>query len=167
MRYVMKQKILSLTDQFTIKQEDGKDAFQIKGKLISLGKKLKLFDAQGKEVAQINQKLVALTPTYNIYCGDKLQARINKKIIKVLTDKFKVNMMDGSPDLEIKGNILDHEYTFFRGKDKIAESSKKWVTIRDTYSIDVNEGEDEVLILACAVVIDMIAHSPQRNTSDD
>jgi len=167
MRYVMKQKILSLTDQFTITQEDGKEAFYIKGKLISLGKNLKLLDAQGKEVAQIKQKLVSLTPTYNIYRGDKLLARINKKIITVLKDKFKVNMMDGTPDLEIKGNILDLEYSFYRGNQVIAESSKKWVSIRDTYSVKVNEGEDDVLILACAVVVDMIAHSPERNTSYD
>jgi uncharacterized protein YxjI len=30
--------------------------------------------------------------------------------------------------------------------------------LRDSYGIDVAEGEDDVLILACAIIVDMISH---------
>jgi uncharacterized protein YxjI len=167
MRYVMKQKILSITDRFTIKQENGEDVFQIKGKLISIGKKLKLQDMQGNEIARIKQKLISLTPTYQIYRGDKLLAQINKRIFTVLRDKFNIQMKDGAADIEVTGNILDHEYIFKRNREKIAEVSKKWISLRDSYAIEIAEGEDEVLLLACAVVIDMIAHSPEPDITVD
>ena len=40
----------------------------------------------------------------------------------------------------------------------VAEVSKKWIALRDSYSINISEGVDEVLILACAVVIDLACH---------
>lgn len=167
MRYVMKQKILSLTDQFTIQRENGDDAFKVKGKLISIGKKLSFHDLKGNEIARIKQKLISLTPTYQIYMGDKIQAQINKRIFTVLRDKFKIDMKDGSPDIEVTGDILDHEYKFKQNGNKIAEVSKKWISLRDSYAIEISNEENEVLLLACAVVIDMIAHSPSPDTSDD
>ncbi len=167
MRFVMKQKILTLRDRFTIQKDNGEDAFQVKGKLISIGNKLTLTDMQGKDLARIRQKLIRLTPTYAIYRGGKLQAQIKKRLIHVLRDRFKIEMKNGSPDVEVTGNILDHEYSFERDHKRIAQVSKKWISIRDRYVIDVAEGEDEVLLLACAVVIDMIAHSPEDDPDTD
>jgi len=36
--------------------------------------------------------------------------------------------------------------------------SKKFFSLSDTYGVDVVEGEDHVLILACTVVIDLCSH---------
>jgi uncharacterized protein YxjI len=79
----------------------------------------------------------------------------------VFRDKFKVDMKDGSPDLEIVGNILDHEYSLRRGGREVAHVSKKWISIGDSYGVQVDEGEDDVLILACAVIVDLISHEPE------
>lgn len=40
----------------------------------------------------------------------------------------------------------------------MAQVSKRWFTIRDTYGIDVASGEDDALILAVAVALDEMAH---------
>lgn len=165
MRYVMKQKILTLTDQFTIKDDKGKDVYQVKGKLISLGDKLSLRDMQDNELAVIKQEIISLVPSYRIYRDGDLQADVSKKLLTVLKDKFKVDMKDGSKDLQIIGNILDHEYRIKRGRDEVAHVSKKWISIRDNYGIEVDEGEDDVLILACAVIVDMISHQPKGEDS--
>jgi len=37
----------------------------------------------------------------------------------------------------------------------VATVSKQWFTFTDTYGVDVAAGEDDVLILASSVVIDM------------
>ncbi|MFL6291089.1 MAG: LURP-one-related/scramblase family protein, partial [Thermoanaerobaculia bacterium] len=63
--------------------------------------------------------------------------------------------------LEAQGDFLDHEYTFTRGGEPVAQVSKRWLSIRDSYAIDVAAGEDDVLLLACAVVVDMACHKEE------
>jgi uncharacterized protein YxjI len=161
MRYVMKEKILTLTDAFTIRDSDGNEVYRVKGKLLSIGDKLSFRDMAGGELALIRQEIITLTPSYRIYRGGELQADVSKKLLSVFRDKFKVDMKDGSPDLEIVGNILDHEYSLRRGGREVAHVSKKWISIGDSYGVQVDEGEDDVLILACAVIVDLISHEPE------
>ena len=66
-------------------------------------------------------------------------------------------MRDGA-DLEAKGNIVDHEYEIERDGDTVAEVSKRWFRVRDTYGIEVDPGQDASLILAVAVCIDRMSH---------
>ena len=60
----------------------------------------------------------------------------------------------GGPDLDIKGNILDHEYTIELGHDKVAEISRKWFRVRDTYGVEIEPGQNDVVILAITAAID-------------
>ena len=65
----------------------------------------------------------------------------------------------GPDDLGAHGDFLDHEYEFTRGGRTVAAVSKRWFSWTDTYGIDVVEGEDPVLILASAIVVDQACHS--------
>ena len=47
------------------------------------------------------------------------------------------------------------------GRQKVGEVSKKWFRLRDTYGVEVAEGQDTVVILPVTVAIDMMAH-PMR-----
>jgi uncharacterized protein YxjI len=86
-------------------------------------------------------------------------AEVKKRPLSTIIDRFKVNMRDGSPNLEIIGNLFDYEYTVRRRGQKVARISKHWVSFTDSYGIQVDKGEDDVLILACAIIIDMICHA--------
>ena len=66
----------------------------------------------------------------------------------------------GPDDLEAQGSFMDHEYTFTRGGKTVATVSKAWFSFTDSYGVDVAPGEDDVLILASTVVIDMCCHQP-------
>jgi len=72
------------------------------------------------------------------------------------------NDVPGPDDLESEGDFLDHEYTFTRGGRVVATVSKRWFTFADTYGIEIEDGEDPVLILASAVVVDMVCHSDNK-----
>jgi uncharacterized protein YxjI len=161
MRYVMRQKIWSIGDDFTIKDGDGRDVFYVDGKLLSLRNKLIFKDGQGNEVARIERKLIALVPTWEIYRDGRPYATVKKSLFSFLHATFSVDV-PGPDDLEARGNLLDHEYTFTRGGQVVAEVSKKWFSWTDSYGIDVAEGEDDALILACAVVIDMASHPDEE-----
>ena len=64
----------------------------------------------------------------------------------------------GPDDLEAKGDFLDHEYVFRRGDHEVATVSKRWFSWADTYGIEIADSEDDVLILASAVVVDQACH---------
>ena len=40
----------------------------------------------------------------------------------------------------------------------MAEVSKKWFRVRDTYGVEVAPGQNDIVILAATVAIDIMAH---------
>ena len=162
MRYVMKQKLFAWGDDFTIKTEHGREAFFVDGKAFSLGDKLSFQDLQGRELAFIRQKLLAWGPTYEITRNGALAAVVKKHLFTFLRCRFTVDV-PGPDDLEAQGSFLDMEYKFTRADQLVAEVSKRWFTFTDTYGVEIQEGGDDVLILASTVVIDMVCHSDQKS----
>lgn len=157
MRYLMKEKLIAMGQDFVIQDESGRDAWFVDGKAFSFGDKLVFKDMSGNELARIEQKLLAWGPTYEIYRGGQQVATVKKSLFTLFRSRFSVDV-PGPDDLEAQGDFLDHEYTFTRGGQTVAQVSKRWLSLRDTYAIDVAQGEDDVLLLACAVVIDMASH---------
>jgi uncharacterized protein YxjI len=103
------------------------------------------------------QKLLNWGPTYEIYRNDALVAVVKKKLFTFFKHEFTVDV-PGPDDLKAEGNFLEHEYTFTRESGIAATVSKQWFTWSDTYGVDVREGQDDILILASTVVIDMACH---------
>jgi uncharacterized protein YxjI len=161
MRYVMKQKLFSLADSFVIRTEAGADAFTARGKVFSFGHQLSFEDASGNEVAYIRQKLLSFGPAYEIYRDGHLFATVKKELFSFIHHTFNIDV-PGPDDLEAKGNFLDHEYTFQRGGEVVARVSKAWFSWTDTYGVDIADGQDDALILASSVVIDMICHGDRE-----
>jgi len=161
MRYVMSQKFFSLADSFSIKDENEKDVYLVKGKIFSFGDKLSFQDTQGNELVYIDQRLLNWGPTYELWRGADLLAVVKRELFSFIHHRFTVDV-PGPDDLEAEGDFFDHEYTFTRGDRVVATVSKKWFSWTDTYGIDVAEGEDPVLILASAVVVDMVCHDDKR-----
>jgi uncharacterized protein YxjI len=162
MRYVMRERILSWGDDFTIKDADGRSAYRVDGRVLSFGDKLSFKDIEGHELALIEQKLLSIGPQYEIIRGGATVAVVKKHLFTLFRASFSVDV-PGPDDLEARGNFLDHEYTFERGGRAVARASKKWVSLSDTYTVDVDEGEDPVLILASAVVIDLVSHPDKQD----
>ena len=157
MRYVMRQKLLSWGDDFYIRDEDGRDMYFVDGKALSFGDQLSFKDLQGNELAFIKQKVFAIGRTYEIHRGGALAAVVKKELFALFHHRFAVDV-PGPDDLEAEGDFLDHEYTFRRGDRVVATVSKRWFSLRDTYGIEIADGEDDVLILASAVVVDQACH---------
>lgn len=157
MRYVLKQKLLSWGDDFVIKDESGRDVYFVDGKAFSIGDQLSFQDMEGHELAFIKQKLLSWGKTYEIVRDGQVAAVVKKALFAPFHHRFTVDV-PGPDDLEAKGSFTDHEYTFRRGERTVATVSKKWFSWTDTYGVEVADGEDPVLILASAVVVDQACH---------
>jgi uncharacterized protein YxjI len=156
--YRMRQRLMSIGDDFWIEDDNGRRAYKVDGKALRLRKTLIIEDAAGRELAKIQEKVVAVRDSMEIEGpgGDRM-AVVRKAMITPVRQRFTVNV-EGGPDLDIQGNVLDHEYRFERGRNTVAEVSKRWFRVADTYGVEIAPGENPVLILAATVAVDAMVH---------
>jgi len=152
MPYLMRQKFLSWGEDYLIKDDTGQDVFLVKGKVFRVKNKLSFQDMQENELAFIQQKLMSRSNTYEIYRDSEVYATMSESFFTLIGREFTVDI-PGADDLKIKGNFSGYEYTFERASGVVATVSKKWASVADTYGVDIIPGEDDILILACTVVI--------------
>ena len=160
-RYRMRQKLLSIGEDYTIEDESGRAVYRVDGKVLTIRETFVLQDMSGREVATIREKKLAIRDSMKILRGGDTIATVRKALISPFTDRFDVEV-EGGEDLKVNGDLLDHDYTIRRDGDKVATVSKRWFTLRDTYGIDIAEGEDDALILAICVALDEMAHDPDE-----
>jgi len=157
-RYQMRQKMVSIGDDFWIENGQGQKTFKVDGKALRVRKTLKFEDAHGQELCKIQERKLRVKDSMEVEDAHGARvALVKKALISPVRDRFTVKIKNG-PDLEVKGNILDHEYSIGEGRDKIAEVSKKWFRVRDTYGVEIEPGQDDIVILAVTVCIDQMAH---------
>src|SRR6266508_5034267 len=149
-RYTMREKLFSIGDDFWIENDAGDKAFKVDGKALRVRDTFVLESPGGEELFTIQQKMLSVRDKMQVERDGKTVATIKKALVTPLRDRYSIEV-EGGPDLEAKGNIVEHEYEFKRDGDKIAEVSKRWFRVRDTYGIEVAPGEDDAFILACTV----------------
>lgn len=159
--YQMRQKMFSIGDDFWIENDRGERVYKVDGKALRIRSTLILEDRGGREVAKIQERMLRVKDSMEIEdAAGRRVGMVKKALITPIRERWVVKIKDG-PDLEVQGNILDHEYTIGEGRDKVAEVSKRWFRVRDTYGIEIEPGQDDAVILMIAVAIDEMAH-PSR-----
>src|SRR5215469_1279347 len=157
-RYKMRQRMISIGDDYEIENEQGEHVFKLDGKALRIRKTILFKDMDGHELCKIQERMLHVRDSMEIEGPDGHRiAMVHKAMITPLRERWVVNLADG-PDLHAQGNIVDHEYTIERDGAKVAEVSKRWFRVRDTYGVEVAPGENDVLILAATAVIDTMAH---------
>jgi uncharacterized protein YxjI len=156
--YKIRQKLVSIGDDYWIEDDSGERVYKVDGKALRLRKTLVLEDAHGHELAKIKERVLRVKESMEIEDADGHRiAMVKKALIDPLRERWTVRIEDG-PDIDIHGNVLDHEYTFVEGRTPVATVSKKWFRIADTYGVEVAADRDPVLLLAATVAVDMMAH---------
>ena len=159
-QYRMREKMFSIGDDFWIENQAGEHVFKVDetGEALRLRDTLILQDPSGSELFKVQKKALHVRDTMEIeHDGDTVHETVKKALVHVVRDRFSVEV-NGSEDLEAKGNIVDHEYKIERDGDHVAEVSKRWFRVRDTYGIEIAPGQDDALILAIVVCIDQMSH---------
>lgn len=154
MRYIIRERFFHLGEDSDITDESGNLVYQVDGKVLSLHDRLVLRDPSGKEVAQVERKLLSFVPTYEISVGGQDVAEVRKKFFTPFGDRFTIDV-PGPDDLEMDGNLLDHEFVVKRGGQTVATVSKRWLSVTATYGIDIAPGQNDLVILASVLALDL------------
>ena len=157
-RYQMRQKLVSIGDDYWIENEAGDRVFRVDGKAMRLRNTLDLEDAGGTKLCRIQTRVLHIRDSMAIEDpeGERL-ALVHKALISPLRERWKVDLA-GDQEWKVQGNVVDHEYELEADGQKIAEISKKWFRVRDTYGVEIVPEADRALVLAVTVAVDTMAH---------
>ncbi len=149
-RYQMHQDLMSIGDDYWIEDDAGNKVYRVNGKAVGFRDTWVLEDAQGQQVAMIREKKLSVRDAITIEAGGK-EYKVKKALIGI-GDRFVIET-DGK-NLKAHGDVVGHEYEIEQDGDKVAEVSKKWFRLRDTYGVEIDADADPALILSIAVAIE-------------
>jgi uncharacterized protein YxjI len=155
-RFLMREKLLAIGDDFWIENEQGERAYKVNGKAVRFRDTFVLEDASGDEVARIQERKLSIRDKIAIERGGHTTATVHKALVGI-RDRFAIDVEHGE-DMKAHGNVVDHEYEIERDGRKVAQVSKLWFRVRDTYGIEIAAGEDDAFLIAVTVCIDQMAH---------
>jgi uncharacterized protein YxjI len=160
MRYLIKEKIFTFADRFRIEDEQGYPQYEVVGEMLSIGNKLNIYDMDGRKVIYIEEKVFRFLPEYLIYKEGNILGRI-KKELTFFKPKFNIQSTYG--DFSIEGDVFQHNFNILKNGKSIAWISKKWISLSDTYSVDILDEEDQPFILSIVIILDQIFYDGNGN----
>jgi uncharacterized protein YxjI len=164
MRYIIREKFFRIAEDSIIQGEDGAPLYQVKGRIFSLHHTLVLRDLAGNELATVEKQILSITPKFHITRHGEEAATVRKKLISPFVDRFTVDI-PGPDDLHVTGSIFEHNFTIEREGNVVATISKRWVALTDTYGVETAQGEDDILILAVVLAIDLTEDAERRSAN--
>jgi uncharacterized protein YxjI len=152
--YVIRERLFRLGEDSDITDEAEQPVLHVDGKVLSLHNRLILRDPAGREVGQVHRKLAALRPTYEITIDGTDIAEVRKHLLTPFGERFTIDVHDAG-GMQISGDLLDHEFTIDRDGQTVATISKRWLTVTASYAVEIAPGENDLLILASVLALDL------------
>jgi len=159
MRYQIKNRWFDLGGDFVIKDAVGNDCFDVRGAMFTGTMFLKdMFN--GWELANIQPEFRLGMPHFKIHRNGIHVATIKQKF-HIMKSEFEIDMINGDI-MKVHGDWTGYSFTFDRSGRAVANVGREMFSIRDVFGIEIQPGEDNVLILCCVVVIDKCVNSQQQ-----
>jgi uncharacterized protein YxjI len=155
LRFQMREKLIAIGDDYWVEDSSGRKAFKVNGKAARIRDTWILEDPSGHEVAKIQERKFSVRDAVKIEIGG--QEAVVKKALIGIRDRFHIELEHGA-DLKAKGNFVDHEYEIEQDGHEVAEISKKWFRVRDTYGVEIKGDVNPALVIAITVAIDSFSH---------
>ncbi|UUU32550.1 LURP-one-related family protein [Streptomyces sp. CA-210063] len=164
MRFLVRDRLLGIGDDYWIEDEHGRKAFLVDGKAMRLRDTFELKDTQGQVLIDIRQKMFALRDTMVVERGGEPLATVRRKRLSLLRNHYRVSLADGT-ELDVSGKILDREFVIEYDGELLAHISRRWLRVRETYGLDVvRDDADPALLIAVAVCV---IHLAEKERDDD
>ena len=153
-RFVMRQKLLAIGDDFWIEDAEGERVYKVNGKALRIRQTFVLEDprdARSPGSRSASSRSATRSPSNATAPPTSPSARRSSG-----SGTASPSTSTAGPDMKAHGNVVDHEYEIERDGDTVATVSKKWFRVRDSYGVEVAAGEDAALMLAITVAIDAL-----------
>lgn len=157
-RFRMRPRAVGLGVDFWVEDDAGERAFKVGGKPLRLRNTLDLGDVHGNRIYRIQTRVMRFRDTMVIEGADgRRVALVREALVAPLRERWDVEVRGGD-NLSVRGNVVDHEYQVQQDGHRVAEVSKRWFRVWETYGIEITPGARPELILAVVVAVDAMAH---------
>ena len=146
---MIKQRVFSWGDKYDIYDETGNAKYFVQSEIFSFGHQLHVFDVFGNEIGQIHQKLFTFTPTFEIVVNGNVYGKIQKRFT-FFSKEYDIDFNGWY----VEGDFLGWEYNVYEMGRPIVHISKELFTWGDTYVIDFENPQDELMGLLLVIAID-------------
>lgn len=163
MRFLVRDRILGFGEDYWIEDQHGNKVFLVDGKAMRIRDTFELKDTHGRVLVDIHKKMLALRDTMVIERDGGPLATIRRKRLSLLRHHYRVSLVDGT-ELDVSGKILDREFAVDYDGELLAQISRRWLHIRETYGVDVvREDADPALLIAVAVCVIHLAEKERED----
>ncbi|AXI00257.1 hypothetical protein DV702_11300 [Sporosarcina sp. PTS2304] len=150
----MKQRMMSLRGNFTVRDADERDVYFAQGSFMQIPKTFLVADSNQKEVAFITKKPFSMLPTFFVEV-DGMERLTIKKEFTFLKARYSIF----GAGVEIEGNWWDMNFEVMRNGELIGRVDKKWFSWGDSYRLQIVKEEDEILFVSLVIAIDYVKAS--------
>ena len=159
--YQLRRQLLAIGEDFWVQNAQGENVYKLDGKVLTLTQTFALQDVNGNELARMRAEMLTLRRTMDIERGGQVVATVRKAFINIMGQSFTVDVA-GDGQLHAQGDILNQEFQITAGNAVVATISKQWFAAELMYGIAIAPGQDEVLLLCCAIAIDEMSESDRH-----
>lgn len=162
MKFLVRERVFDIGDDFWVTDEQGTKVFWVDGKALRLRTTFELKDPKGEVLMVIRKKLFKVRDQMSVEHDGSTVATVRKRLFNPVRDKLNVEIKGGE-DWEVIGSFFDKEYSISDKEGTVAVVSRKWFRMRDTYAVDVNTHRrdlawDPALVIAVAVAVDALTN---------
>lgn len=155
-RYKLQKELFSLDEDFWVENEKGEQVYKADSQATTLRETFVLANKDGEELLAIEAKLLAARPTMQLKRQGKVFATVSKKLLSLLHQHYTIQV-EGGATFEAEGKISKHEYEVRSNDAVVAQISKEWFAVRDSYGVAVAPGQDDLLMIASAIAIEELS----------
>lgn len=156
----IKQKIFSLADSYNVFDENLQPVYKVESEFLTFLSRIYLYDMYGNELFFIKKRFTFLFAEYEIYQGDLLCAQIRQEF-SFFRPKLTVTSSYGNYD--IQGEFLSMDFSISCDGNILGTINKQWLSIGDSYRLEVAEEKDAAFFTALVIAIDNCLHNGKRN----
>jgi uncharacterized protein YxjI len=156
----IKQKVLSLSGKFTVKDQQENDVYYVEGSFMKIPKTFSIMNKTRDEVALIRKKVFSFLPKFFVEVNGQEVLSIKKEF-----SFFKARYTIDAAGIEVHGNWWDMDFQVLQYGEVIGEVSKEWFTWGDSYKVQLFNEQMETIIIALVVAIDCVKADQEAATS--
>jgi uncharacterized protein YxjI len=155
MKYIIRQKLISLNDRYVVQDENENEKYSIRRQVISLFRRYLIINTEGNVKSQITKKILTILPRFDIALDDGTKAVVKKKF-KLFGHSYDIITQSGK--YTMNGDYFGHEFEILKDEQVVAKVSKKWISWSDTYGVEVNDNQNDLLLLSIIITLDVSIH---------
>jgi uncharacterized protein YxjI len=156
----IKQKVLSLSGKFTVKDQQEKDVYYVEGSFMQIPKTFSIMNPAREEVALITKKVFSFLPKFFVEVNGQEVLTI-KKEFSFLKPRYTID----AAGIDVQGNWWEMDFQVLQHGEVIGQVTKEWFTWGDSYQVQILNEEMESIIIALVVAIDCVKADQSSSSS--